>query len=80
MGSTTRRLAAELQYAKRTIFSSALQKLSPSERREIVGVTNQLYRKLIPSDSKINKTDIFRLLAAIGAFSALSDVNFARSS
>ena len=80
MGSTTKRIVAELQYAKRTMFSSALRKMKSVERLEINRAVNQVYRKLVKTDSKINKTDVFRLLAAIGAFSALQDPEYAGSS
>ena len=80
MGSTTNRIIAELQYAKRTIFSSALRKMESVERLKINKLVNQAYRKLVKVDSKINKTDIFQLLASIGAFSALSDPEYAGSS
>ncbi len=80
MGSTTKRIIAELQYASRSIFSSALQKINPVERSKVRGAVDQVYRRLVKTDSKINKTDVFRLLASIGAFSALQAPKYAGSS
>ena len=80
MGSTTKRIIAELQYASRSIFSSALRKIKPAERVKVNHAVGQVYRKLVKINPKINKTDVFRLLAAIGAFSALQDPEYAGSS
>ena len=80
MNSTTERITAELQYARRMVFSSALRKMPPSDRHKVTNIANRLYQEMVSHDSKINKTDIFRLLAAIGAKMALLDPNFAGSS
>jgi len=80
MNSTTKTVSAELQYASRTTFSSAIRKLSANDRRRIADAVNHLYGEIKPINPQINKTDILRLLAAIGAFSALLDPKYAGSS
>ncbi len=80
MGSTTKRIIAELQYAKRTMFSSALRKMKPTQRYAINNMVDLVYRRMVKTDLKINKTDVFRLLASIGALSAFLDPKYAGSS
>ena len=80
MGSTTKRIIAELQYAGRTAFSSALRKMEFAERYKVNGAVDRVYRRLVKIDSKINKTDVLRLLASIGALSASLDAEYAGSS
>ena len=80
MNSTTKRIIAELQYASRTTFSSALKKMKSVQRYEINRTVDQAYRKMVKASPKINKTDVLRLLATIGAFSAFLDPDYAESS
>lgn len=80
MRSTTARIAAELQYAGRRTFSSALKKLEAVERRIINGAVNGVYKILVKNDPQINKTDVLQLFASIGAFTALQDPDYAGSS
>jgi hypothetical protein len=71
---------AELQYAKKELFSSALRKIPYVERVEINRIVNQTYEKMIKTDLSLTRTDILRLLASLGAFSALQDPSFKGSS
>jgi len=80
MGSTARKIIAELQHAGRATFSSALQKIKPVERHKVNKAADQMYRKLVKTDPKINKTDILQLLAAIGALSASLEPDYTGSS
>lgn len=80
MNSTTKTKMAELQHARRPTFSSALSKLSREDRRQVNEGVDNLYEKLHLINPKINRTDILRCLAAIGAFSALLDPNYGGSS
>jgi len=80
MGSTTSKLAAELQYTGRKVFSSALMKMERSERSKMRTLVEEVYTRLSITDPAITRTDILQLLAALGANFAINDPEFKGSS
>ena len=78
--STTARIAAELQYASRELLSSAVKKLEMVHRRILSSVVEVVYAKLKAIDTDINRTDIYRLFASMGAQLALRDPESTRTS
>ena len=78
--STTARIAAELQYAKRPTLSSAMSKLSSAAQRRLSGMVETVFRRLVAVDPVINKTDVLQLFASMGVVFAMRDPKYTGSS